>query len=96
MDNFETLLKEKGLTKSAFSDMLGVKKQNLNSLLKNPTLETIRRIANTLGCPVASLFANSPFPDFAAYIRSNGKVFLPNNLQELTDVVKKLNEENGK
>ena len=35
MDNIETLLKEKGLTKTAFSDLLGVKKQNLNGLMKN-------------------------------------------------------------
>ena len=30
MDNIEALLKEKGLTKTAFSDLLGIKKQNLN------------------------------------------------------------------
>lgn len=93
MDNFETLLKEKGLTKSAFSDMLGIKKQNLNSLLKNPTLETIKRIANTLGCPVASLFANPPFPDFAAYIRNNGEVYLPKNVTELYEIASILKEQ---
>ena len=41
MDNIEALLKEKGLTKTAFSELLGIKKQNLNGLMKNPTLETI-------------------------------------------------------
>ena len=59
MDNFEALLKEKGLTKTAFSDLLGIKKQNLNGLMKNPTLETIKRFATTLDVPMWQLFASS-------------------------------------
>ncbi len=58
MDNLETLLKEKGITKSAFSDMLGIKKQNLNGLMKNPTLTTLRRFADVLGVPVWKLFVS--------------------------------------
>ena len=59
MDNFEALLKEKGLTKTAFSDLLGIKKQNLNGLMKNPTLETIKRFATTLDVHMWQLFASS-------------------------------------
>ena len=59
MDNIETLLKEKGLTKTAFSDLLGVKKQNLNGLMKNPTLETIRKFASVLEVEPWQLFASS-------------------------------------
>lgn len=58
MDNLETLLKEKGITKTAFSDMLGIKKQNLNGLMKNPTLTTLRRFADVLGVPVWKLFVS--------------------------------------
>ena len=50
MDNIEALLKEKGLTKTAFSDLLGIKKQNLNGLMKNPTLETIKKICICFRC----------------------------------------------
>lgn len=57
MDNIETLLKEKGLTKTAFSDLLGVKKQNLNGLMKNPTLETIKKFASVMGVETWQLFA---------------------------------------
>lgn len=59
MDNIETLLKEKGLTKTAFSDLLGIKKQNLNGLMKNPTLETIRKFASVLEVEPWQLFASS-------------------------------------
>lgn len=58
MDNIEALLKEKGLTKTAFSDLLGIKKQNLNGLMKNPTLETIKRFASVLGVETWQLFAS--------------------------------------
>lgn len=69
MDNLETLLKEKGLTKTAFSDLLGIKKQNLNGLMKNPTLETIKKFASVLGVETWQLFTSkeeiSPASDSA-------------------------------
>ena len=58
MDNIEALLKERGLTKSAFSDLLGIKKQNLNGLMKNPTLETLKRFASVLGVDTWQLFTS--------------------------------------
>ena len=58
MDNLESLLKEKGITKTAFSEMLGIKKQNLNSLTKNPTMETMRKFATALEVPMWQLFAS--------------------------------------
>ena len=42
--NIEVLLKKKGLTKTAFADLLGVPKQTVNSLMKNPTLATLERL----------------------------------------------------
>ena len=44
MDNIEALLKERGLTKTAFSDLLGVK--------------TIKRFASVLGVETWQLFAS--------------------------------------
>lgn len=58
MDNIEALLKEKGLTKTAFSDLLGIKKQNLNGLMKNPTLETVKKFASVLGVETWQLFVS--------------------------------------
>lgn len=58
MDNIETLLKERGLTKTAFSELLGIKKQNLNGLMKNPTLETIKKFTSVLEVETWQLFAS--------------------------------------
>lgn len=58
MDNIEALLKERGLTKTALSELLGVKKQNLNGMMKNPTLETINRFASVLDVPTWKLFVH--------------------------------------
>lgn len=67
----EALLKERGLTKTALSEMLGVKKQNLNGLMKNPTLETIKKFADVLGVPIWQLFTS---PDEVAK-EINGNIF---------------------
>ena len=56
--NIEELLKEKGLSKAAFAEMIGVKRQNINSLLKNPTLESLERMAKTLDVQTWELFAS--------------------------------------
>ena len=56
--NIEELLKEKGLTKSAFADLIGVKKQNINNLLKNPTLETLEKFSKALNVEMWELFAS--------------------------------------
>ena len=47
--NVEELLKERGLSKAAFAD--------INSLLKNPTLESIEKFAKALGVNTWELFA---------------------------------------
>lgn len=54
--NIEDLLKERGLSKSAFADLVGVKKQNINNLLKNPTLETLGKFAEALNIEMYELF----------------------------------------
>ena len=56
--NIEELLREKGLTKSAFADLIGVKKQNINNLLKNPTLETLEKFSKALKVEMWELFAS--------------------------------------
>lgn len=54
--NIEELLRERGLTKSAFAELIGVKKQNINNLLKNPTLETLDKFSKALGVEMWELF----------------------------------------
>ena len=53
--NIEVLLRERGLTKSALSEMMGIKSQNFNKLMENPKLSSIEKIANALGVKVWEL-----------------------------------------
>lgn len=100
MNNFETLLKEKGLTKTAFSELLGIKKQNLNSLLKNPTLETLKKIAKALNCSVADLFStenrNTTQSNLIALIHSKGGYYSASTLKELKAIVTTLEQQEQK
>ena len=54
--NIESLLQEKGLKKADLAKMMGVNRQNINSLLNNPTLATIEKISNALGVETWELF----------------------------------------
>ena len=54
--NIDSLLKEKGMTKTMLAEKMGIRSQNVNVALKNPTEETMRKIANALGVEVWELF----------------------------------------
>lgn len=56
MDRIEEILKNRGISKSAFAELIGIKKQNVNALLKNPTRETYERIAKAMNIPMWQLF----------------------------------------
>lgn len=92
MDNIELLLKNKGLSKTAFSELLGIKKQNLNALMKNPTFETMKRMASALGVPVSELFA-PPSGAFTAFVEYRGQIYKARTLGELEVIVEKIKSE---
>ena len=48
MERIISLMKEKGITKTALSERLNIKNQNFNAMLKNPTYETLSKIATAL------------------------------------------------
>lgn len=95
MDNIELLLKEKGLTKTAFSDLLGIKKQNLNGLMKNPTLETIKKFASVLGVETWQLFVSPKdikSVELTALIQHKGDFYEATTIEELEKIVAKIKE----
>lgn len=97
MDRIESILKEKGLTKAAFADLMHTSRQNVNSLLRNPTREKLEEIAVALNVPVWQLFASpedvaarNAQGDFVAFVRSGGKNFTFTDKEELRDFAKEL------
>ena len=51
------VLREKGYTIQSLSDEMGINRVSLtNSINGNPTVETLEKIANTLGIDISDLF----------------------------------------
>lgn len=57
-DRVETILKESGKTKVEFASLMGIAKQNVNALLRNPSREVCVKIAEVLNVPLWQLFAS--------------------------------------
>ena len=83
--NIEVLLKKKGLTKTAFADLLGVPKQTVNSLMKNPTLDV----------PVRELFAENEEAkgeELTALIQHKSDYYKATSVEELKKIISQIEE----
>ena len=56
--NIDDLLKEKGLTKATLAEKMGIRSQNVNVSLRNPTEETMKKLADALGVEMWELFVS--------------------------------------
>ena len=57
-NRIESLIREKGYNMTSFAEKLGVTRQNLYNILKNPSYPTLENIANHLEVPMWQLFAS--------------------------------------
>ena len=57
-DRVEAILKENGKTKVEFANLMGIAKQNVNALLRNPSREVCVKISDVLNVPLWQLFAS--------------------------------------
>ena len=106
MFRIEEILKERGLTKKAFGDLIGTSKQNVNALLKNPTLNKLETIANALEIPIWQLFASpnelsenksDATSDFIALIKQGNDLFSASSIAEARYILDTLeNKKEGK
>lgn len=101
MFRIEEILKERGLTKKAFGDLIGTSKQNVNALLKNPTLNKLETIANALEIPIWQLFASpnelsenksDTTSDFFAIFKQGQQCQYTSSIIEAEEILKKIKE----
>ena len=52
----EEILRERGITKTQFAEMMGVAKQNVNPLLNTNNTQKMEKIAEVLGVKFTDLF----------------------------------------
>lgn len=51
------VIKDRGMTITELADKMGINRVNLSNMINgNPTVETLNKIADAIGCPVTELF----------------------------------------
>ena len=86
----EQILQEKRITKSAFADMLGIKKQNVNTILETRNLDKIQEIADILGVDYLDLITDKEEeqkPNLNGYIEYNGEIYKIANKKDIEDLL---------
>lgn len=102
MNNVETLLKDKikallaerGMSKAELARQIGVHRQNIAGMLKNPTLESMKKISEALGVELWKLFADpdevcgkAQDDDFVAMVRFRGNYYHADSVGELEKLI---------
>lgn len=91
-----SLIEERGLTKAAFSERAGLKRQNLNSMLKSPSFPTLEKISSALDVPMWQLFASpeevTGEGELTALIQHKGAFYKASTIEELEKIVSEIKE----
>ena len=72
----EEILKERGINKSQFAEMMGVKKQNVNLLIETNNIQKLEQIAEVLGVNFTELFVDvkQPQEELNGFIEYKGEI----------------------
>ena len=93
-ERITSLIESRGMSKAAFCETAGLKRQNLNSMLKSPSYPTLIKIATALDVPLWQLFASpeevAGSSDFVAIVRCNGELKEVTSVGELEKIVLEL------
>ncbi|MBR4028937.1 MAG: helix-turn-helix transcriptional regulator [Alistipes sp.] len=86
----EEILRERGITKTQFAEMMGVAKQNVNLLLNTNNTQKLEKIAEVLGMEFTDLFVlnNKPQEELNGFIEYKGEVY---RIRTKTDLIELLN-----
>ena len=87
------ILQDKGISKTEFADMMGIKKQNVNVLLETNNIKKLDEIAIALGVDVTDLWKdkNVTEPSINGFIEINGEVFTIKSLEDYNRLHSMLN-----
>lgn len=79
----EEILKEKGISKVHFAEMMGIKKQNVNVLLETKNINKLEEIATILGVDLTDLWIDTKTKET---ISINGFIEFDNNVYTIKTV----------
>lgn len=86
------ILKQRGLTLKAFSELSGISQPNLSNYIKgniSPTLDTLERIARSLNLEVSDLFPRRP--DIQLYVKVDNRSYQITET-DILEIIKKKDE----
>ena len=88
----EEILKERGITKTQFADMMGVAKQNVNILLNTNNTQKMEKIAEVLGVKFTDLFVvdNQPQDELNGFVEYKGEIFRIRTKADLKSLLKSM------
>lgn len=89
----EEILKERGISKTQFADMMGIKKQNVNLLIETNNIRKIEEIANKLGVKFTDLIHDSTSESYSkimGFIDVNGEIFRIKSKVDIEELLKNI------
>lgn len=91
----EDILRERGISKTQFAEMMGVAKQNVNLLLNTNNIKKVEEIANKLGVKFSDLInddSQTTKSNIIGFVEVDGEVIKVSSVQDLEEVVQRLKE----
>lgn len=88
----EEILKERGISKTQFADMMGVAKQNVNLLLNTTNTQKVEKIAEVLGVKFTDLFVTNEQPqeELNGFVEYKGEVYRIKTKTDLKSLLNKI------
>ena len=88
----EEILKERGITKTQFADMMGVAKQNVNLLLNTNNTQKMEKIAEVLGVKFTDLFVadDQPQDELNGFVEYRGEIHRIKTKADLESLLNKI------
>lgn len=94
-ERIEEIMSEKGVSKAEFARQLGIKPQNVNTLLDTDNLKKLKRIAEVIGCEAADFLKDEtkePRQIINGYIEYNGVVYTIKSMEDLHNLQSIVNQ----
>lgn len=87
------ILQEKGISKTEFAEMMGIKKQNVNVLLETNNIKKLDEIAKMLGVELTELWKdkNDSLPSINGFIEFGNVVYTIKSKEDFNNLYQKLN-----
>lgn len=90
-NNAELLLKEAGLNKAKFSELMGIARQNVQKVFETKNVFTLMKAAEVLGISLQTIiYGTTETPTIDGFIEINGTVFRIKDKKDIEDILTRL------